>query len=161
MQALHGSRYCIPSTRFITFDWRAFEQWEFGWRSNDRLMMGGEGLWRRRCRVQEMHLVFGKGFVSRMVSLVPMSVWYPLFDRQILQMHASAIFLWMDGSHAPLEMQRHVIGHACNVFTGVTRWYGEWPVRARLGSESSPGAGVRDSEAELGGADMSRRGKVV
>jgi hypothetical protein len=46
------------------------------------------------------------------------------------------------------------------VFTGETRWSGEWSVRARLGSESSPGAGVRDSEAELGGADMSRRGNV-
>ena len=36
---------------------------------------------------------------------------------------------------------------------GLARWSGEWSVRARLGSESSPGAGVRDSEAELGGED--------
>ena len=50
--------------------------------------------------------------------------------------------------------------HSGGVFTGVTRWSGEWSVRARLGSESSPGAGVRDSETELGGVDMSRRGKV-
>ncbi len=48
---------------------------------------------------------------------------------------------------------------APSVFTGESRRCGDWSVRARLGSESSLGAGVRDSVAELGGADMSRRGK--
>ena len=37
-----------------------------------------------------------------------------VFNRQIHQMHASAIFLWMDGSRAPLGERRHVIGHACH-----------------------------------------------
>ena len=73
------------------------------------------------------------------------------------------------------------------MFTGETRWSGEWSVRALLGvgvqsgtgrddgygpagrskrgdagrgPVGRTGLGVRDSEAELGGADMSRRGKV-
>ena len=77
--------------------------------------------------------------------------------------------------------------HSGGVFTGETRWSGEWSVRARLGvgvqsgtgrddgygpagrsklgeaghgPVGRTGLGVRDSEAELGGADMSRRGKV-